>query len=312
MDLRQTKPFAEYLESQGWKKYQLKDGTNIFAYKIPLMGNIIRVPRSKASIDISELIKSSKKLDAILIKIEPDALSDNQVLQNNLEKFGFKKDKWSIEPTKTLIIELNKSQDQIFNSFKPKWRQNIRFALKNQVVVKESKDIDAFSKIWGQNAKKKGFLVESPKQTKVLWEQYNKLKKCTLLNTYVEKELVASAFLIIHENECHLWHLGYSGKFENLKPLYLLVWECIKLAKSKKLLYFDFEGIEDPRYPYTLKTQANSFFKMGFSPSEKLFMESYVGYKNGFVKLAVEIILSINPNILRWVYRKANLFFEIR
>jgi lipid II:glycine glycyltransferase (peptidoglycan interpeptide bridge formation enzyme) len=308
MDFRQSEPFAAYLNSQGWEKLNLKDGTNIFAYPVPFLGNIIRVPRPRTSIDIEELLKVSRKLNAILIKIEPDVLSSDKNLQENLKKNGFVKDKWSIEPTRTLFIDLKKSKDQIFSGIKPKWRQYIRLSEKSEVFINESDDINSFIRLWSKNASRKGYFIESSNQTGVLYKNLKNVKKVKTLFAFVDNQPVAAAFLIFWGETCYLWHLAYTGQSKNLRPLYLLVWESIMLAKQNRLKFFDFDGIGDERYPYSLKVQP-TFFKKGFGGQEKEYTGSYVFYIKKYHSLPYIMVGLLNPIIFRFFIKSRPAVF---
>lgn len=299
MDLRQSSAFRKYLEYCGWNLQRLKDGSFIFFYKITLIGTVLRIPRVE-KINLWEISKIIKKYEPIFVKIEP--IDPNKKLVKKLKSQGFRQDLWSIEPTKTLIIDLNLKKDQIFSAFKPKWRQNIRFAAKNGVSVKHEDDITTFINIWQQNAKNKGRLIEKPEQTRVFWEEFKKQNKAFILTAFFKGETIASALLIFWKETCHLWHLGYTGKHPQLKSLYLLVWESILFAKSKGMKNFDFEGIEDPRYSYSKKTHA-SYFKKGFGGKEKEYPGSFIKFYNPTASLIYQIVSRINPGLFRLFFK---------
>lgn len=302
MDFRQTSAFAKYLESSGWKTEKFSDGTYIFILKLPLLGSVLRIPRPKPPVNFNKIEILAKKHKAFLIKIEPDASGSDSKLEQELKKNGFVVDKWSIEPTRILVIDLNLKKDQIFAACRPKWRQNIRFAAKFGVRVKHEDDIATFINIWQQNAKNKRYLIEKPGQTRMFWQQFKKQNKASILTAFFKGEAIASALLIFWNKTCHLWHLGYNGKYPNLKPLYLLVWKSLLFAKNKGMRNFDFEGIEDTRYPYSKKTQA-SYFKKGFGGKEYEYPGSFIKFYNPFANLIYQIVSRINPGLFRLFFK---------
>lgn len=306
MDFRQSKAFANYLQTSGWQVDQLSDGTYLYIFRLPILGAVVRIPRIKPPINFKEIDQVAKIHGAILIKIEPDALATELKLAQELKRNGYTFDSWSIEPTNTLIINLTLPQDELFKSFKPKWRQYIRFAQKNNLQVIELDDIDTFTKLWQDNALRKGHLVENPYQTKALWNQFHKRGKAALLFALVQNQPAAAALLILWGKTCHFWHLAYNGNNPNLRPLYLLVWQSIIFAKSQNLKEFDFEGVEDPRLPYTSKFQP-TFFKKGFGGSEKLLIGSYVKYYHLVTGSFIKIITKLKPDLPRMIYRMSNI-----
>lgn len=301
-DFRQTKAFAKYLEASGWKTTNLSDGTYAYIFNLPLFGAFLRIPRPKIPIIFSEIDKLAIKYHAFAIKLEPDVDSSDLTVAHQLKQHGYKFDHWSIEPTSTLIIDLSLDEDKIFSAFHPKWRQNIRFAIKNSVEVKQTDDINTLIRHWQQNAKIKGYLIEKPTQTRVFWSEFKKQNQAFILTAVCNSEAVASALLIFWNKTCHLWHLGYSSKYPNLKPLYLLIWESILFAKEKGMDSFDFEGIEDSRYPYSKKTQA-TYFKKGFGGKEKEYPGSFIKFYNPLYKLAYQIVSRVNPAIFRLFFK---------
>lgn len=303
MDFRQSGQFAKYLESSGWKTANLSDGTYVYIFKIPLMGSIIRIPRPTLPINFSEINRMAKKYDAILIKLEPDAESSDTKLKKLLLNHGFIFDNWSIEPTNTLIINLIKPEQSLFKTIRSKWQKYIRHAQKSGVKIAPSENIDDFIRIWQQNAFNKGFLIENPSKTKVMWEEFSKIKTAKLLFATINGELVAATFLIIWQKKAHLWHLASKLKFASLHPVRLLIWQSILLAKSLDCREFDFEGIKDPRLPYTEKLQP-TFFKQGFGGSERQYIGSFVKYLKPISALPFILTGRFMPQIFRAIYKR--------
>lgn len=303
MDFRQSKPFAKYLQTSGWQVDQLSDGTYLYIFRLPILGALVRIPRPKPPINFQEIAKFAKKYDATLIKLEPDAPATDSKLVYSLNKNGFVWDNWSIEPIKTLIINLTISQDELFLDLKPKWRQYVRYAQKNNVQIIKSDDIDTFTKLWQDNALRKGHLVENPQKTKSLWRQFQKEKRTHLIFAKVNNQPIAASFLIFWGKSCHLWHLAYNGNNPNLRPLYLLVWESILCAKQKGAKEFDFEGIEDERLPYAKKLQP-TFFKKGFGGFEREYIGSYVKILKPIYTIPYMLISKVKPEAFRLFFKK--------
>lgn len=286
-DFRQSIAFARYLEAGGFLTDKLSDGTNIFIYKLPYIGLVIRIPRPY-KIDLKLVDKECFKYKPVFIKIEPDARYDSKILEDEFSKNGYKKDNFSIEPEKTLVINLKRGEKTLFLNLKPKWRQYIRKAQKNGVRILPSDDIDQFIKLWQKNAMRKNYLIESPKQTKIFWQGLKKDRKVKILTAFVENQDVGGSFLVFENNRCSLWHLAYSGEGTDLKVLYLLVWQSILLAKKSGALEFDFEG-----------ERHASFFKKGFGAVEKKYIGSFIKFTNPLLAMLYILVRNLNPHIFR-------------
>lgn len=303
MDFRQSEPFAKYLAASGWKTAHLSDGTYVYIFNLPLLGAILRIPRTKPPIKFAEIDLIASQLKAILIKLEPDAKSNDLTLAHQLKQYGYQFDNWSIEPTNTLIVDLKKSEQHLFQNIRSKWQKYIRMSQKSGVKIIQSDDIDTFLKIWQENAALKGYHIERPFKTKIMWEEFNKIGAAKLLLADVNKESVAAASLIIRGNQAHLWHLASKLKFASLHPVRLLIWQSILLAKSLNCGEFDFEGIKDPRLPYTEKLQP-TFFKQGFGGFERTYIGSFVKYFKPIHSLPFILTGKFMPQLFRTYYKK--------
>ena len=331
MDFRQSPAFSKYLESSGWKTEQLSDGTYIYIFTLPLMGKVLRIPRPTPPINFGEINRMAKKHAAILVKIEPEAvviarsesssdvailikkdshgtyrngtsLGMTETLIQDLKNNGYTFDNWSIEPTQTLIVDLKQQEEKLLAELKPKWRQYIRFAKKSGIEIIEADKIDTFIKIWQENGQRRGFPTETPDEILTLWRQFKKTDSAHLLFASINNQPIAASFLILWNNTCHLWHLGYNGQYPNLRPLYSLVWEAILFAKSRGCREFDFEGIEDPRLPYTKKVQP-TFFKKGFGGVDRQYLGSYVKYNKIIYKPLFTLLSKLDPTLFLSLYR---------
>lgn len=303
MDFRQSQPFAEYLKASGWKTEKTKNGTYVYIFHIPILGNLLRIPRPKLPIAFAEIDKIAKKNDAILIKIEPDSPSEDIKLLLELKQNGFILDRWSIEPTKTFVVDLQKSKEQLLKNMRKTWRWNIQKAKKSHIVVKESSDFNTFSELWQQNSKRKKFITEHSTSVKKLWTEFNRLKKSYLFFAYVDKKPVGAVFLIGWNKTIHLWHVAYNGSYKEKQPMYLLIWEALLYSKKRGYKKFDFEGISDSRLSYTKKLQPD-YFKTGFGGEKKEYIGSFVKYIKISNSIPIRIISFIKPVFFRNIYKK--------
>lgn len=303
MDFRQSEPFSKYLGSSGWKTDRLSDGTYVYIFKLPFLGSILRIPRPKANIPLHELDQIAKKHQAILIKLEPQALTGDTEFESKINSQGYKFDSWSIEPTTTLIIDLAKSEQQLFINLHKRAKSNLKIAQKQDIKIIHSENIDKFNSVWKKNASNKHLLIEPSSKTTMLWQQFKKRKSADLFFAKVKKKIVAAIFLIHWGKTTHLWHIAYTGEYSKLQPLYLLIWEAILFAKKRGSKYFDFEGIEDPRLPYTKWVQP-SYFKKGFGGRQVQMAFSYVKYLKSFHSLPFYLLGKIKPNFFRAFYKR--------
>src|SRR4030065_2513244 len=113
LDLRQTSEYAEYMQNTG---LVVEKSSNCFVYikKFPIIGSFIKIQRPQQfnHKTIEQLIK---KYRAFQVVLEP-ILSTNiraVVSQNQLIAKDLKQSKCPFLPSKTIHIDLSKSQEQL-------------------------------------------------------------------------------------------------------------------------------------------------------------------------------------------------------
>ena len=142
-DLRQTKEYADFMHKINWQIENF-DGCQILIKKIPLLGQVIKIQRPN-SFPLDKFVQFLKKNRVFMVSIEPK--NEEQIA--GLEKFGFKKRGNPYICSKTIQIDLTKSQDRILSEMKKDNRYEINKALKEgSLQLDESQDLKQFRKAW--------------------------------------------------------------------------------------------------------------------------------------------------------------------
>lgn len=267
MDLRQSKEYGQYMESLGW---QVEGG--MFIKKIWLFPFCFaKYQRPNWPIDIKKLFSLIKKCRVILFKIEPNTPSRRD-LEGELKRIGFKKDKSPMLPTKTIVIDLSKSEKQLLKEMHSKTRYNIKKYRKKVRIIRgdkaTDKELERFYKIYLANTRKQKFWGLKLKEL-------TSLVKCFGKKAYLLMSGEGGLVLLVCDKTAYYSHNAATkkGKQEFLPTI--LTFEAIKLAKKTGCVRFDFEGIEDERYPITNKWAGFSRFKKGFGGNEVEYMGSF-------------------------------------
>jgi lipid II:glycine glycyltransferase (peptidoglycan interpeptide bridge formation enzyme) len=262
-DLRQAKEYAKYIESLGWK---VEEG--VFVKKLPLFPyGFIKYQRPSWPIEFEKVDKLVKKYRVIQIKIEPNVLQDKKEVEKEFIRQGYKRDKSAMLPTKTIWLDLRKSEEQLLKEMHAKTRYNIR---KNQGLKIEAvrgdrvKDelLREFYAIYKDNAKKQKFWGLRFKQLKSLLEALG--KKGYLLWV---KDL-GGLILLVHDKTVYYSHNGVNDEGRKRFVASLLVWEAMRLGKKLGCERFDFEGIMNKKFKVTKKWAGFSRFKRSFGGKE--------------------------------------------
>lgn len=280
-DIRQTKEYAGYMESLGWKVLSAQESgikIQIFVRNIPLVGKVAKLQRPE-KIDFASLDKWIRENNIKVCFIEPSSPYYQLPATYYISRSSF-------IPAKTIHINLTKSEKQILKEMHSKTRYNIKIAQKRGVIVEDSSDINAFITLWSKSALLRGMWLPQKKEIKSLWQAFG--KKAHILLAKKDSQIVAGILLICTPEIAYYMYAGSSSLGKKLFAPTLLSWEAFKLAKSLDCKVFDFEGIYDSRYHSQTKSwQGFTRFKEGFGGKIITYPQTLVKYSNYFYKLLI-------------------------
>ena len=228
-----------------------------------------------------------------------------------------KKAKTDIQPPDTVILPLEKSEDEIMGQFKSKWRYNIRLAEKKGCVIEcmpTSKEadidvaIDVFYSLYETTAKRDGIAIHTKNYYKSLFllaTHYSDLSVRLYVAKY-EGLPLASIITIFYKNEATYLYGASSNENRNLMPTYLLQYRAIMDAKAFGCQIYDFYGMppcDDAGHPMA----GLYLFKTGFGGKIVHRLGSIDAYRSawryGAYSLAEEMRAFYFKRIKKWLKR---------
>jgi lipid II:glycine glycyltransferase (peptidoglycan interpeptide bridge formation enzyme) len=276
---------AEFLQSWEWGEFQEKvegkvvrfiveDNEKIIAAgmlikkSLPLKMNYFYCPRG---IVLNEKlkIKNEKLFDFLFAEIKNIAKKEKVIfLRFEPRKFENRKSEIvirksiDIQPSKTIMLDLSKSEEVLLATMHQKTRYNIRLAEKKGVNIVEAGK-DGFTDFWNLMEKtsgRDGFTShQKDYYEKLLQTAPEKFKLFTAV--YQEKVIAAGIFSFFGDTATYLFGASDNEQRGVMAP-YLLQWEIIKKAKAAGCKYYDFFGIDEKKWPGVTR------FKHGFSGEE--------------------------------------------
>ena len=265
----------------------------VWIRKIPIFGNIMYSARGPVC-DVhnkevlAQITEGAKKLaekyNAIVISIEPDVKSDDKTFRNLMVELGYsikddaKNFREEIQPRYVFRLDTkNKTEDEVFKNFHSKTRYNIRLATKKGVTVKEGtrEDLKDFHKIMVTTGIRDGFITRP-------LEYFERMYDCLgpehmkILMAYYEGKPISGVIPIMYGNKTWYLYGASSNDHRNLMPNYLLQWEMIKIALSRKSDIYDLRGVPG------IADNSNGLyrFKKGFGAEYTEFIgEVYIPFK---------------------------------
>ena len=196
---------------------------------------------------LAALDRAARSRGAIALTIEP-ALPDEPSHRERLRALGFQPAPFSsVQPRRTLIVDIAIAKDAILAAMKSKTRYNVRLAGRKGVMVREATaaDLPAFHALIGATAARDRFGVHSPAYYEAAYRLFVPQGRARLLLAEVAGEPVAA--VMVFALPPRSWYFyGASGNTHREKmPTYLLQWEAIRWAKSLGCTTYDLWGVPD-------------------------------------------------------------------
>jgi len=209
--------------------------------------------------------KLAKQHNAVFLKIEP--MVEYSGLEQELPKSGFKKSQKEIQPQKTIVLDIDKLEEQLLEGMHKKTRYNIGLAQKKelQFEIREKGGVDLFWDLLQKTTERDRF-ASHPK------EYYKKLLELPFVKLFLvkyEERAVAASIVVLYGNRSYYLHGASDYDHRNLMAPYLLHWEAIKYAKENNFVGYDLWGIDEKKWPGVTR------FKQGFGGREVEYVGSY-------------------------------------
>jgi lipid II:glycine glycyltransferase (peptidoglycan interpeptide bridge formation enzyme) len=238
VDLRQTKAWAEYLQSWGWQVENINcrdnDKARIFIRKFsPFPVSFFKFQRYPGKPDEFEISSLKNKHRTVYSIIEPN--SKVGILP------GYKICSSYYIPSKTIILDLSLSEKTLFNNFS----ENAKRILHQNSSIKISEtDLKTFYPAWKSASK---IYVPPFSRINTLLNVFS--DKAKLFISHDNKKMHSGLLLLCSPDTANYFYTWTNSIGRSSNAHYHLVWQAIIAAKEMGLKYFDFEGVFDSRFP---------------------------------------------------------------
>jgi peptidoglycan pentaglycine glycine transferase (the first glycine) len=247
----QTSAWGTFKTAFGWQVERVvvgSAGSQILFRSLPLGFQFAYIPKGPVGSDWAELWpvidRVCRRRRAVLLKVEPDLLEP--VEPSSQEKFpGFHPCGDPIQPQRTILIDLNGSEEDILTRMKPKTRYNIRLAQKKDIQVRAAGNVDTFYQLMQATGQRDQFGVHSLAYFQRVYDLFSAQGMCELLLAEYEGRPLAG--LMVFSRGKRAWYFyGASNEEErNRMPAYLLQWEAMLWARARGCSEYDLWGVPD-------------------------------------------------------------------
>lgn len=260
----QAQEWGDYKEGYGWRAERLIwEDTNarvaiqLLVKTAPGFGNIWYAPKGpglftahgaeKAEIkhfaaftkDLTAYIKQHDP-KAFMIMAEPEIYDDYGYRPT---KQGWVKSPHDLQFRATIIVDIDKTDDELLASFKQKTRYNIRLATKKGVVIerREGTDemVDIMYELMRDTQGRAGFFLRPKAAFAAYWQSLAAADMGQFFVAVHEGEILAAEFAMIFNKKAYYKEGGSSGAKRNLMAPYLLQYEVMRWARSLGATEYD-------------------------------------------------------------------------
>lgn len=252
----QTSAWGQLKGAFGWEAQTVRvgeQGALILFRRLPLGLTLGYIPRGPLadwnnSIAIGELMTKLDALcrqrHAICLKWEPD-LPDTPANHDQLTTLGFRPSPHTVQPRRTLVIDLSGSEADLRARLKQKTRYNVGLASKKEIVVTASADIEAFAQLMTMTGQRDGFGTHSAEYYRRAYALFHPLGQCELFMAHYHSEPLAGVMAFATGRRAWYFYGASSNKERNRMAPYLAQWEAMRWAKAQGALTYDLWGVPD-------------------------------------------------------------------
>ena len=201
------------------------------------------VPQVEALLTALHRLCHSRR--SVLLKIEPHA-PDDDALRMVIERHGFRVSPLTVQPPRTIVVDLTPDEETILARMKQKTRYNIRLAARKGVTVRvgTGDDLPTFHRLLQITGQRDRFGVHSLDYFRAAFELFAP-DRAALLMAEVGKEPVAGLMVFAHGDTAYYLFGASSNTHREKMPTYLLQWEAMRWAKGRGCQSYDLWGIPD-------------------------------------------------------------------
>ena len=153
----------------------------------------------------------------------------------------------TIQPPRTMMLDIAPDEDQILKKMKSKTRYNIRLAGRKEVTVREASpaDLPAFNQLMKLTGTRNEFGVHSADYYRATYELFSSHGNGTILLAEFNGQPLAGVLLLKCGKQAVYLAGGSSNEERNRMPTYAIQWAAIQWAKSKGCTQYDLWGLPD-------------------------------------------------------------------
>lgn len=262
----QTQEWGAYKANYGWRPEQLvweASGERVYVQALvksaPGFGTIWYLPKGPGMFGYTAVKSDPQRLKAFtndlkayvhktdpkafMLMIEPE-LYDGEL---NPKSAGWVKSPHDLQFRATIIVDIDKSDEELLASFKQKTRYNIRLAGKKGVVIERraatDEMVDLMYKLMGDTQGRAGFYLRPKQAFREYWQGFAQAGMGQFFVAVHEGEVIAAEYAFCFGKKAYYKEGGSTGAKRNLMAPYLVQYEAMRWAQEQGAAEYDMVAV---------------------------------------------------------------------
>jgi lipid II:glycine glycyltransferase (peptidoglycan interpeptide bridge formation enzyme) len=194
------------------------------------------------------LDQAARSHGAAWLKVEPcDWYRPRPELPELLQKQGFRQSVQTVQPPRTIVIDLNGSEDDLLKRMNQSTRRKAKMGAKMEVDVRfgTAADVVSFTNLMAVTGTRDKFGVHEPAYYQRAFELFAPGEHCALVLASHAGVDLAGVMAFRCGDKAYYLYGASSNEERNRMPTYIAQWAAIRWAHERGAKYYDFWGIPD-------------------------------------------------------------------
>jgi len=153
----------------------------------------------------------------------------------------------SVQPRRTILVDLTPTEDEILAAMKSKTRYNVRLSQRRGIRVRQGtlEDIPLFYRLMQETGVRDAFGIHTEAYYRRAYELFAPRGQVALLLAELEGEPLAGVLAFAVGTKA--WYIagGSSNRHRNLMPTYGVQWAAMQWARARGCTVYDLWGVPD-------------------------------------------------------------------
>lgn len=248
----QTEAWGELKSRFGWH-WETVNGTIVLFRRLPLGLKVAYVPRGPRFPPLPEALAAleaaCRARGAFFLKLEPD-VPDSAEAATALAAYGFRPAPQTIQPRRSIIVDITGSEDEVLARMKQKTRYNIKLATKKEVKIRDrdkekEKNLADFNALMQTTGMRDSFGVHTASYYQAAYELFRPHGQCELFIAEYQGQPLAGVMTFALGSRAWYFYGASSNEERQRMAPYLVQWAAITWARAWGATEYDLWGVPD-------------------------------------------------------------------